>query len=188
MANLVNEITDNLVNINWVGASGLSAYPNLSDNMKGWITEASLLTTKLKNCVKHFELRVLNEGYRNASSLLKDVEISDRVFIREIMMLADGVPMILGQTSIPEKTLSHHQWLSSLGSGALGERIMNLSSVQRSAFDFSLCAGGFPILKKHGINCKTTKDGGLWMRRSSFLIQDQPLWVVEIFLPTIIEL
>ncbi len=106
MANIVNEITDNLININWVGSSGLSAYPNLSHNMKGWLTEASLLTIRLKNCAKHFELRVLNEGYRNVSSLLKDLEISDRVFIREVMLLSDGVPMILGQTSIPSKNFA----------------------------------------------------------------------------------
>ena len=188
MANIVNDITDNLIDINWVGSSGLSAYPNLSHNMKGWLTEASLLTIRLKNCAKHFELRVLNEGYRNVSSLLNDLEISDRVFIREVMLLSDGVPMILGQTSIPEKTLSRHHWLSKLGSGALGEKIMGLSNVQRSDFNFSFCKGNSPILKKHGIDCKTTEEDGLWMRRSSFSIQNQPLWVAEIFLPKIKEL
>ena len=188
MANIINEITDSLININWVSASDLSAYPDLSANIKSWLTEASLLTMRLKNCAQHFELRVLSEGYRKTPSLLKDLEISDRVFIREVMLLSDGVPMILGQTSIPEKTLRRHHWLSKLGTGALGEKIMAFSNVQRSAFIFSFCTGSSPILKKHGIDCKTKEGEGLWMRRSSFVIQNQPLWVAEIFLPKIKEL
>jgi len=78
--------------------------------------------------------------------------------------------------------------LSKLGNGALGEKIMGLSNVQRSDFNFLFCKGNSPILKKHGIDCKTTEEDGLWMRRSSFSIQNQPLWVAEIFLPKIKEL
>ena len=53
MANIINEITDSLININWVSASGLSAYPDLSANIKSWLTEASLLTMRLKNRAQH---------------------------------------------------------------------------------------------------------------------------------------
>jgi len=105
------------------------------------------------------------------------------------MMLSDNEPCILGQTTFPEDTLKHNSWAKKLGSRSLGEALANLPNVRRSAFSFSFGVSNDPTLRKNNvIGLLENKSMDLWVRRSSFLIESRPLWVVEIFLPKIFEL
>ena len=93
-----------------------------------------------------------------------------------------------GQTTVPEDTLKHNGWAKKLGSKGLGEALVNLPNVSRSVFNFSLGISNYPALRKHNIGFPENRDMSLWLRRSSFLIENRPLWVVEIFLSKICEL
>ena len=188
MVSIFNDIAQHLIPINWMNQSDFSRHPNLTRNVKSWLYETTLLTTRLKQSSKNFQLKVLKEIYAEPSLLLSDVSITDNNYIREIMMLSDNEPCILGQTTVPEDTLKHNGWANKLGSKSLGEALVNLPNVSRSAFNFSFCVGNNSMLKKYGMELPETESMHLWVRRSSFLIENRPLWVVEIFLPKICEL
>ena len=185
MVNIFNDITRDLIPINWMNQSDFSRHPNLTHNLKSWLYETALLTTRLKQSAKNFQLKVLKETYEEPSPLLSDVPITDNNYIREIMMLSDNEPCILGQTTFPENTLKHNGWAKKLGTKGLGEALVNLPNVSRSAFNFSFCVSNNSMLKKYGVHLPDAEDMHLWVRRSSFLIGNEPLWVVEIFIPKI---
>ena len=188
MVTIFNDITQNLVPLNWMNQSDFSHHPQLTQNLKTWLYETALLTTRLKQCAQTFQLKVLKETYGQQSSLLSDLPITDNNYIREIIMLSDNEPCILGQTTIPEETFKHNGWLANLGAKGLGEAMANLPNVSRSAFNFSFCVSKHPLLKQYGVNPLEKEGVKLWVRRSSFCIESRPLWVVEIFLPKIYEL
>ena len=188
MVSIFNDITQHLIPINWMSQSDFSRHPNLTHNLKSWLYETALLTTRLKQSAKNFQLKVLKETYEEPSPLLSDVPITDNNYIREIMMLSDDEPCILGQTTVPEDTLKHNGWAKKLGTKGLGEALVNLPNVSRSAFNFSFCACNNLMLKKYGMRLPEKENMPLWVRRSSFLIENRPLWVVEIFLPKICRL
>ena len=104
------------------------------------------------------------------------------------MMLSDNEPCILGQTTVPEETLKHNGWAKKLGSRGLGEALLNLPNVSRSAFNFSFGVSSLPMLREYNIDLPKNTGIDLWVRRSSFLIENRPLWVVEVFLPKICKL
>jgi len=188
MVSIFNDITQDLIPINWMNQSDFSRHPNLTHNLKSWLYETALLTTRLKQTAKNFQLKVLKETYEEPSPLLSDVPITDNNYIREIMMLSDNEPCILGQTTVPEDTLKHNGWAKKLGTKGLGEALVNLPNVSRSAFNFSFCVCNNLVLKKYGMRLPEKENMPLWVRRSSFLIENRPLWVVEIFLPKICRL
>ena len=188
MVTIFNDITQNLVPLNWMNQSDLSHHPKLTQNLKSWLYETALLTTRLKQCAQSFQLKVLKETYGQQSSLLSDLPITDNNYIREIIMLSDNEPCILGQTTIPEETFKHNGWLANLGAKGLGEAMANLPNVSRSAFNFSFYVSKHPLLTQYGVNPLEKEGVKLWVRRSSFCIESRPLWVVEIFLPKIYEL
>jgi len=188
MVSIFNDITQHLIPINWMNQSDFSRHPNLTRDLKSWLYETALLTTRLKQSAKNFQLKVLKETYEEPSPLLSDVPITDNNYIREIMMLSDNEPCILGQTTFPENTLKHNGWAKKLGTNGLGEALVNLPNVSRSAFNFSFCVSNNSMLKKYGVHLPDAESVPLWVRRSSFLIGNEPLWVVEIFLPKICAL
>jgi len=188
MVSIFNDITQHLIPINWMNQSDFSRHPNLTRDLKSWLYETALLTTRLKQSAKNFQLKVLKETYEEPSPLLSDVPITDNNYIREIMMLSDNEPCILGQTTFPENTLKHNGWAKKLGTNGLGEALVNLPNVSRSAFNFSFCVSNNSMLKKYGVHLPDAESVPLWVRRSSFLIGNKPLWVVEIFLPKICAL
>ena len=188
MVSIFNDITQHLIPINWMSQSDFSRHPNLTHNLKSWLYETALLTTRLKQSAKNFQLKVLKETYEEPSPLLSDVPITDNNYIREIMMLSDNEPCILGQTTVPEETLKHNGWAKKLGSRGLGEALLNLPNVSRSAFNFSFGVSSLPMLREYNIDLPKNTGIDLWVRRSSFLIENRPLWVVEVFLPKICKL
>ena len=188
MVSIFNDITQNLMPINWMNHSDFTRHPNLTYDLKNWLYETALLTDRLRQSAKNFQLKVLKEAYGQHSPLLSDLPITNNNYIREIMMLSDNEPCILGQTTVPEDTLKHNGWAKNLGSRGLGEALVNLPYVSRSAFNFSFGISKNPTLRKYDINFPENKGMNLWVRRSSFLIENRPLWVVEIFLPKICDL
>ncbi|MBM24100.1 MAG: hypothetical protein CMD78_07535 [Gammaproteobacteria bacterium] len=189
MVSIFNKITQDLMPANWMNQSDFSHHPSLTRYLEDWLYETALLTDRLKQSAKNFQLEVLKEAYGQHSPLLSDLPITKNNYIREIMMLSDNEPCILGQTTFPEDTLKHNTWAKKLGSRSLGEALANLPNVSRSAFSFSFGVSNDPTLRKNNvIGLLENKSMDLWVRRSSFLIESRPLWVVEIFLPKIFEL
>ena len=98
-------------------------------------------------------------------------------------MLSNNRPYIFGQTKAPEKTLSEHPWINTLGEKTLGEALKNVGKVVRS--DFSYNCFNVSNIELESIGVKGIKQPLIWARRSTFNLGDENLSTVELFLPGI---
>ena len=102
--------------------------------------------------------------------LLKNKNDADQNYVREVVLSVDNDACILAQTLVPNSTLELNRWIQSLGEQPLGERLSTMPKVTRSAFEYAyleLC------------------EVSIWIRRSSFDIDNTLLWVAELFLPAL---
>lgn len=101
--------------------------------------------------------------------------------IREVLLHADGMPLILARTIIPEQTIaSAHRNLAHLGTRPLGEVIFSYPDLERLELHVARLNPG----DWHG----TAVQAGaivapVWGRRTVYAIMHQPLLVNEFFLP-----
>lgn len=158
--------------------------PQPDPQLRGWLEEQGLLTRRLQAvCGERFRLELLDETGPRASAT---EAIADDGFRREVIMWCDDAPCIYASTSTAESTVTAHPWLRALGTEPLGERLQTHADVQRTRFAFAcleadaLSTSALARLPDfHGIP--------LWARRSAFTIDDHRLWVMEVFLPGLLD-
>ena len=142
----------------------------LSSNLKSWLTETNLLTNRIKESGHVYAVRVLKESLSSAPMLLKNKNDADQNYVREVVLSIDNDACILAQTLVPNSTLELNRWIQSLGEQPLGERLSTMPKVTRSAFEYA---------------CLELSEVSVWIRRSSFDIDNTLLWVAELFLPAL---
>ena len=142
----------------------------LSLNLKSWLTETNLLTNRIKESGHVYAVRVLKESLSSAPMLLKNKNDADQNYVREVVLSIDNDACILAQTLVPNSTLELNRWIQSLGEQPLGERLSTMPKVTRSAFEYA---------------CLELSEVSVWIRRSSFDIDNTLLWVAELFLPAL---
>ena len=142
----------------------------LSPNLKSWLTETNLLTNRIKESGHKYAVQVLNESLSSAPMLLKNKNDADQNYIREVVLSVDNDACILAQTLVPNSTLELNRWIQSLGEQPLGERLSMMPKVSRSAFEYAYLE---------------LSEVSVWIRRSSFAIDNTLLWVAELFLPAL---
>ena len=142
----------------------------LSSNLKSWLTETNLLTNRIKESGHVYAVRVLKESLSSAPMLLKNKNDADQNYVREVVLSIDNDACILAQTLVPNSTLELNRWIQSLGEQPLGERLSTMPKVTRSAFEYAYLE---------------LSEVSVWIRRSSFDIDNTLLWVAELFLPAL---
>ena len=142
----------------------------LSPNLKSWLTETNLLTNRIKESGHKYAVQALKESLSSAPMLLKNKNDADQNYIREVVLSVDNDACILAQTLVPNSTLELNRWIQSLGEQPLGERLSMMPKVSRSAFEYAYLE---------------LSEVSIWIRRSSFAIDNTLLWVAELFLPAL---
>ena len=106
--------------------------------------------------------------------------------IREVLLHADGKPLILARTILPEKTIKiAKRNLSHLGNRPLGEVIFSYPKLERIALNITSVKKNL-WTKKLANKIPIKKD--IWGRRTVYAIHKQQLLVSEFFMPGAIEL
>ena len=142
----------------------------LSPNLKSWLTETNLLTNRIKESGHKYAVQVLKESLSSPPMLLNNKNDADQNYIREVVLSVDNDACILAQTLVPNSTLELNRWIQSLGEQPLGERLSMMPKVSRSAFEYAYLE---------------LSEVSVWIRRSSFAIDNTLLWVAELFLPAL---
>ena len=142
----------------------------LSPNLKSWLTETNLLTNRIKESGHKYAVQILKESLSSPPMLLKNKNDADQNYIREVVLSVDNDACILAQTLVPNSTLELNRWIQSLGEQPLGERLSVMPKVSRSAFEYAYLE---------------LSEVSIWIRRSSFAIDNTLLWVAELFLPAL---
>jgi chorismate--pyruvate lyase len=151
----------------------------------GWLADPGSLIRRLRQSGAHVELKLLRQG---ASRALPDeypllgLPQGRKVWRRDVLLIADGTPRVLGHSVCPLPAL-HGPWrlLLHLGVKPMGDTVFSRPRTRRSALRVA------PLRRRNAlrllVQASTGADAhGLWARRSAFVFQGHALWVSEVFL------
>ncbi|MDP2902828.1 MAG: chorismate lyase [Methylovulum sp.] len=158
------------------------------ETVQSWLYESGSLTQRLRSCygnavavdvlLQHWFTPFLSERL-----LLKQAE-HRYCLIREVLLHADGKPLILARTIIPTGTIKvARSNLSQLGTRPLGEVIFACPKLERRAMAVTLIK---PSLWTPAASAITDTAQPIWGRRTVYAIKHKPMLVSEFFLPEIV--
>ncbi|EJF78682.1 Chorismate--pyruvate lyase [Candidatus Bartonella washoeensis] len=141
--------------------------PPVPASINDWLMELGSMTRRLENhctCIRiepQRECFITRDKLKEESEHLPD---SSHYWLREIILMGDNQPWLLGRTVIPQETLlEHNQALMHLGSKPLGHYLFNSGTLTRDYIHIG-------------------QQGALWARRSRLRLAKKPLLLTELFL------
>ena len=145
---------------------------------RAWLLDKGSLTLNLKNLApQRFSVKVLDTYFGRASlseAKVLGIPIRQLVYVREVALCIDDIPVVLARSVIPKSTLTgHEQQLLFLRNKPLGEFLFKHKHMHRS-----------PIEIKQG----QVNGEAVWGRRSIFKLSNKPLLVSEYFLDSLISI
>ncbi|MGJ0429317.1 chorismate--pyruvate lyase family protein [Methylobacter sp.] len=157
----------------------------LPEDVQSWTYETGSLTQRLRDYYgSAVAVKVLQQQWStpflSERRLLKLPE-SRYSLIREVLLHADGKPLILARTIIPTRTLkAAKRSLSHLGSRPLGEVIFSYPKLNRLEMDVALTS---PAVWTQAAIAEAGITGPVWGRRTVYAIRRRQMLVSEFFLP-----
>lgn len=151
-----------------------------------WLTEPGSLTARCQTAARDF--RVVRLAYGLADPLADEGLCQPRrrgqTWVREVMLEADGVPVIFAHTVLPAAPRGKlTRWLARLGNRSLGSLLFSHPGFRRGTIEF------LRLDKRHPLYRRAAALGQvgdfLWARRSMHRLGNQRVLVTEVFLPAI---
>lgn len=133
-----------------------------------WLMELGSMTRRFERHCGRVHVEPQRECFVTRDRLVEEAEhlpCSERYWLREVVLLGDGRPWLLGRTVIPLETLTGpDQALVDLGTLPLGRYLFSSDSLTRDYIDVG-------------------RQEALWARRSRLCLAGKPLLLTELFLP-----
>ena len=150
-----------------------------------WLADRGSLTERLIDAsngqllVKVISQMDMLPSYSEADAL--NVSQSSPMLIRQVVLSGQEIPWIFARSAIPFSTLTGRQSsLRDIDSQPLGAVLFNDPSMTRAPVQIARqTASSFSVP-----STVCPQEEILWARRSVFLLENKPLLVAEIFLPT----
>lgn len=159
--------------------------------LRPWLEERGSLTARIKAHCARFRVQCLRQclapvGVEEAASL--GLPAGTRVWVREVLLLADEVPVVFAHTVMPLRP--RHPFdtrFGALGARSLGSLLFADPRIARGPLEFR------SLDRRHGLYRRTVQALGpqpalLWARRSRFGRGAKGLLVNEVFLPAVLDL
>ena len=161
----------------------------LPDDVQSWAFESGSLTRRLRSYYGDtVTVRVLFLRWRKPFlSERRLLQLTEHQYslTREVLLHADGKPLILARTIIPASTIKVVKSnLSHLGNRPLGEVIFSYPKLERIAMDIALIE---PSTWTHQALSEVGIDQPIWGRRTVYAIAHQQMLVSEFFLPEVLR-
>ncbi|WP_455478158.1 chorismate lyase [Bartonella sp. B10] len=141
--------------------------PLIPDDIRDWLMEVGSMTRRFENHCTDLRVEPQRECFITRDKLkeeAKHLPDSSRYWLREVILLGDSKPWLLGRTVIPEETLfDHNQALTNLGTVPLGNYLFSSGKLTRDYIHIG-------------------KKDELWARRSLLRLANKPLLLTELFL------
>lgn len=165
----------------------------LESPLKSWLLDTQSLTARLKACSNHFHVQVIGEqeqicSVEDSSAL---IAVGTPILVREVLLVCDNVPQVFARSILPISSLTgSEQALAHLGDQPLGQVLFNNPSLKRQGLEVSSFSNGNSVVKlakslaSQMARTKSHWTKPLWGRRSIFMVNDKPLMVTEVFLPS----
>ncbi|CAM3684891.1 chorismate lyase [Rouxiella silvae] len=134
-----------------------------------WLLEMGSMTRRFEQHCSTVSVTPQKECFIEHHQLSKEeaeqLPMSERYWLREIVLFGDDVPWLLGRTVIPLETLTgDDQALVDLGTLPLGRYLFSGNHLSRDYIHLG-------------------QQAKYWARRSRLRLSDKPLLLTEIFLP-----
>lgn len=131
-----------------------------------------------------FQVRKLNQGWqRPTCSEAQCLGLKPRqlAMVREVELLCHGEPWVYARSVFPQSTLTGRlRSLKKLDSRPLGALLFSDPTMERTHFE--IAALNNPKLEGYFSN---SSNPFAWGRRSLFFLDEKPILVAEIFLPSL---
>ena len=159
--------------------------------LRPWLTDGSSLTARITARCGRFGMRVLRTGLLRPNEderQLVDLAPGQVAWTREVLLLADGEPVVFAHTILAPRHL-HGPWRLAAGMGGrpLGAALFADPQIVRGALHCARLTPAHP-LHRGAERALAARLPTLWARRSRFLRGEYPLLVTEVFLPAIARL
>ena len=157
--------------------------------MRGWLTDDSSLTARIRSRCGRFSLRVVSQG---KGVVLPDemaalgVHRHASLWQREVLLIADGAPVVFARSLVADTTIpADWHLLRGLGGRPLAAVLFDDPRVARSRLEAARLDAR-DSRWYHAARATGNADlPALWARRSAFRRNGAPLLITEIFLPAI---
>ncbi len=161
--------------------------------MDGWLRDAGSLTERIRARCEVFAVRVLRQRLAHVladEAPLLGLAAGDWAWVREVLLLADGVPVVYARSVMPQATVrAGSRLFATIGSRPLGAALFADPRVERGRL---ACARLGQRDARHAAASAALPlralPAELWGRRSVFRLRGRALLVTEIFLPEILDL
>lgn len=153
--------------------------------LRSWLTEPGSLTARCQRHCGQFRVHLLRQI--RGRGLAEQGAARDLVWVREVVLECDGVPVIFAHTTLSTATNGRlTRWLARLGSRSLGSLLFSHPGFQRGAIEFCRLDARHPLFHR----AAPLAEGAayLWARRSWHALGAQRVLVTEVFLPAISRL
>ncbi|MGC9459681.1 chorismate lyase [Vibrio genomosp. F10] len=159
-----------LLEVNWQDPTGFD-FP--SQQSRDWLLELGSLSRLLERHCDDLSVDLLHNRIVKAERLNQqeiDLLSLDPCLLRKVVLKGDGVPWVLGRTLIPSTSIAKQQYdLTEQGEIPLGLTVFSTHNVQRDALQ---------------VGWADTEQGRFLARRSRLWMNNKPMLVAELFLPS----
>jgi len=153
-----------------------------------WLTDADSLTARIRARCRRLEVRVLRQALARPhpdEAVLLELRAGEVAWLREVLLIADGVPVVYARSILPRHNL-RGAWrlFAGIGNRPLGAALFADPRISRAPLS---CAR---LDRRDARYHRALASSGaaatsLWARRSVFHLRQRSLMVCEIFLPAI---
>jgi chorismate--pyruvate lyase len=162
----------------------------LPEPVQSWTYEPGSLTQRLRSYYGNsIAVKILFHQWHTpflSERRLLNLPENKYSLTREVLLHADGKPLIMARTIIPAKTIKvARSNLSHLGSRPLGEVIFSYPKLERMKMDVTLIHQS--IWTQAAID-EAKIHQPIWGRRTVYAIRHRQMLVSEFFLPDVLEI
>ena len=165
--------------------------------LRPWLRDAGSLTARIRARCERFAVQVVCQKLARVhrdEALLLGLRPGERAWVREVLLVADGRPVVFARSLLPPRNV-RGAWdlFHGIGSRPLGQALFSDPAISRLPLACRRLDGR--DARYHRAQAALTRYAPaqslprtLWARRSVFLLRGSALMVSEAFLPEILEL
>lgn len=162
----------------------------LDHRLHGFLFQDGSLSRFIEdNCSGKFHIELKNESWcQPLSDEIESLSLAENeiTFVRESWLKCDNKRLVYARTVIPRATFEKEsQELLQLGNKPLGNILFNDNTTYRTNMRYAKIPVDWSLHQQATADSKIISD--LWGRQSLFYINNNPLLITEVFLPTILE-
>ncbi|MBI1904823.1 MAG: chorismate lyase [Rhodocyclales bacterium] len=161
--------------------------------LRPWLTDPDSLTARIRVRCGAFSVAVVRQApgraMRDETTLL-GLRTHERVWVREVLLVADGVPVVFARSVVSRRHVRGAWYLfHGVGSRPLGAALFADPRIARLPLA-AACLDARDARYHRAIEVTGLPSAPrcLWARRSVFRLRGRPLLVTEVFLPAIQKL